>query len=62
MKIHVDMEACVGHGQCVIACPEVFELDGKGGVNYVAEPDDSLLDSVEAAIDACPEQAITSEE
>lgn len=27
MKVEVDRERCQGHGQCVIASPELFELD-----------------------------------
>lgn len=58
MKIHVDMEVCDGHAQCVFAAPKVFELDGKGKINYVSEPDESERDNVTAAADACPLLAI----
>ncbi|MCD2191509.1 ferredoxin [Actinomycetospora soli] len=27
MKIVVDYELCEGHGECVVAAPEVFDLD-----------------------------------
>lgn len=58
MKIRVDLEACDGHAQCVFAAPKVFQLDGKGKVNYVSEPDESERDRVMAAVDACPLLAI----
>ncbi|MCG2621117.1 ferredoxin [Arthrobacter sp. I2-34] len=58
MKIRVDMDACDGHAQCVFAAPNVFELDGKGKVNYIAEPDESERERVMAAADACPLLAI----
>lgn len=58
MKIKVDLDACLLHGQCVIAAPEVFSFDDDGGLVWVAEPDETLRDDVEAAADACPEQAI----
>lgn len=58
MKITVDMEICLLHGQCVIAAPEIFSFDDDGGLVWVAEPDEGLRDDAEAAADACPEQAI----
>lgn len=58
MKIHVNMEICLLHGQCVIAAPEIFSFDDAGGLLWVAEPDEGLRADAEAAADACPEQAI----
>ncbi|MGD9861601.1 MAG: ferredoxin [Pseudodonghicola sp.] len=58
MKISVDMEICLLHGQCVIAAPEIFSFDDDGGLVWVAEPDEALRADAEAAADACPEQAI----
>lgn len=58
MKVHVDMSICLLHGQCVIAAPQVFSFDDEGGLVWLAEVDDSLRADVEAAADACPEQAI----
>lgn len=62
MKVHVDMELCEYHGQCMIAAPEVFNLVEEGDLRYVAEPDDSLREVVEEAMDACPVQAISIED
>ena len=58
MKVHVDMSICLLHGQCVIAAPQVFSFDEAGGLVWVEEVDESLRGDVEAAADACPEQAI----
>ena len=58
MKVHVDMSICLLHGQCVIAAPEVFSFDDDGQLHWVEEVDESLRGDVEAASDACPEQAI----
>lgn len=58
MKVHVDMSICLLHGQCVIAAPQVFAFDDDGGLVWVAEVDEGLRGDVEAAQDACPEQAI----
>lgn len=58
MNVHVDMSICLLHGQCVIAAPEVFSFDDEGQLHWVEEVDESLRADVEAASDACPEQAI----
>jgi ferredoxin len=58
-KVVVDMELCQDYGQCVIAAPNVFDLDESGSLVFVAHPSPDELDNVEAAIDACPFQAIT---
>ncbi len=58
MNVHVDMSICLLHGQCVIAAPEVFSFDDEGQLNWVNAVDERLRVDVEAASDACPEQAI----
>ncbi len=58
MKVHVDMSICLLHGQCVIAAPQVFSFNDDGGLVWQADCDESLRADVEAAADACPEQAI----
>lgn len=59
MKIDVDLDACMLHGQCVIAAPDIFSFAEDGALVWVASPDAALRDDAEAAADACPEQAIT---
>lgn len=61
MKVSVDMTICLLHGQCVIAAPEVFSFDDDGGLVWVENVDEGLRGDVEAASDACPEQAIIIE-
>lgn len=61
MKVHVDMSICLLHGQCVIAAPQVFSFSDDGALVWVAEADASLRADVEAAANACPEQAIVIE-
>jgi len=58
MKVHVDMSICLLHGQCVIAAPQVFSFNDEGGLVWPADCDEALRADVEAAADACPEQAI----
>jgi ferredoxin len=59
MRVHVDESTCQHHGQCMIECPEVFQLTGADELRYETEPDESLRADVEAAADACPTQSIT---
>jgi len=61
MKVSVDMEACLLHGQCVIAAPQVFSFADDGALVWLEEVDAGLRADVEAAADACPEQAIAIE-
>lgn len=58
MKVVVDMTLCQDHGQCAIAAPEVFRMDESSKLVFDAEPDESLSDAVQDAIDVCPVQAI----
>ena len=59
MKVHVDLDVCQNYGQCVFAAPEVFDLDDAGDLVYQEVVDDSARPDVEAAVMACPVQAIT---
>jgi ferredoxin len=58
MRVIVDEETCDHHGQCMIECPEVFQLVGPSELRYVHEPDESRRDDVESAADACPTVSI----
>ena len=71
MRVIVDLNTCVNHGQCVFAAPSVFSLDENGHLIfrreaieiYVSEElDESLRDDVEEAADVCPVQAIEIED
>jgi len=59
MKIQVDPEKCQLHGQCTIAAPGLFNLDAVDKLRWTAQPTADQRADVEAAIDACPEQAIS---
>jgi ferredoxin len=61
MKVSVDRSVCQSHGQCVMAAPQVFDLDDELDLNYDAEPADELRDAVKEAALMCPTQAITVE-
>ena len=46
MRVSVDEQTCDHHGQCMIACPEVFQLIGPSELRYVPDPEESLRDDV----------------
>jgi ferredoxin len=59
MRIDVDMEVCQHYGQCVFAAPDVFDLDENAELRFQATASDDRHEDVEAAVAACPVQAIT---
>lgn len=63
MKPKINHDECIGDGICEEICPEVFELRDDG-LAYVIneEPDESLKDKIEEAIEECPTSAISLEE
>jgi ferredoxin len=63
MKVIVDFDACAAHGDCVVVAPEIFDLgeDDEVVTLLQEEPDESLRDKAQAAVDACPMAAIRLE-
>ena len=61
MKVTVDMGLCQANGACVVAAPEVFDLDDDDVLHWVEEPGEERRAEVEEAVRACPVQAITLE-
>lgn len=63
MKVHIDRTRCQNLGICTSLVPEVFELDDNGVMVLVKpEPDDEIRGSVENAVMACPQEAISLED
>lgn len=60
MKITVDFDLCEVHGDCVLAAPEVFDIDDDDDVVRVLndEPGEELRSKVETAMKMCPVSAI----
>ncbi|MBE0447655.1 MAG: ferredoxin [Actinobacteria bacterium] len=59
----VDHDECVGDGICEEICPEVFELRDDGLAYVINEdPDESLYEKIDEAIEECPAVAIAWEE
>jgi ferredoxin len=55
MKVSADREMCMGSGNCLVECPEVFALDEANVVLLLDEsPPAELHEKVERAVDACP--------
>lgn len=61
MKLVIDFQRCQGHTLCKIAAPELIELDDKDGhaVPSSGELQGAEVDAAYAAIDTCPEQALS---
>jgi len=59
MRVRIDSDACQGHGQCVIICPQVFSADEQG---FATAPGDNVAaeyaPAAERAEASCPERAI----
>ncbi|MGW1675378.1 ferredoxin [Streptomyces sp. NPDC002324] len=62
MKINVDRVKCTGLGICESFAPDVFEVDEDGHLLLLRErATPELLESVRAAIDGCPTEALSLE-
>ena len=62
MRVRVDPDSCEGHGECVDACPEIFQFvkdDDEIVTVLDAEPSDTDIQAkVRKAASACPVAAI----
>lgn len=58
LRVRVDPGLCEAHALCIEIAPEVFGL-GDDIATCDETPDESSHRSVEAAVSACPRQAIS---
>jgi len=58
--IEVDDETCIGCGQCVEICPEVFEIIGEKAM--AMNPERAGECNIDEAVEMCPVNAIMVEE
>lgn len=60
MRIEVDLDLCVGGGQCVLAAAEVFDQRDEDGVVVLLDeaPRAELHEAVREAAIRCPAAAI----
>jgi ferredoxin len=60
MTVSIDATKCQGHGRCALASPDLFDMDDHGyGVVLDPEPGPHYDAELTAAIESCPEQAIS---
>jgi ferredoxin len=62
-RVAVDLDTCQGYANCVVAAPEIFDIDDEKGTAIVLleTPQDSLRAAAEDAVRQCPTEAITLE-
>ena len=58
-RVQVDRDLCEGHALCVELAAEVFDVDSSDQATSVESPADEMREQVEAAVAACPRQAIS---
>jgi ferredoxin len=62
-KVHVERSTCEGYGNCVSACPGIFDLDDEGLVVLDVDAAESAsLDDLRSAAYDCPTSSITVSE
>jgi ferredoxin len=61
MKVHVDMNLCQAHGECVFAAPDVFELKDDDTLVWAEEVSEDRRAALEQAVQVCPMMAIRLE-
>jgi ferredoxin len=61
MKVHVDMNLCQSHGECVLVAPDVFELGDDDVLVWQEDVSDDRRAAVEDAVNVCPMMAISIE-
>lgn len=62
-RIIVDTTRCEAHGDCIIAAPEVFDLDDDNRVTLLRdEVGEDMREKVELAARSCPVMAIRIED
>ena len=63
MKITVNRALCDGNGNCAVAAPELFLLDDNDELLVLNDsPGEALRGKAEAAVRACPKNALSLEE
>ena len=59
-RVVVDYDLCEANGLCVMAAPDVFQLDDSDKLRLVVErPPPESIESVETAVRRCPKGALS---
>ncbi|HEY1973642.1 MAG TPA: ferredoxin [Pseudonocardia sp.] len=60
MRVVVDRDKCTGLGMCEAEAPDLFELQDDGSLVILNDqPSDTQRAEAEAAVDACPTEALS---
>jgi ferredoxin len=64
MKVTVDIDKCIGAGQCVLSAPDVFDQRDEDGLVVLLNPTPSAGQAADVthAAALCPAQAIIVED
>jgi ferredoxin len=62
MKVHVDMNLCQSHGECVLVAPDVFDLGDDDVLVWKENVADERRAEIEEAVNVCPMLAISIED
>ena len=62
MKVHVDMNLCQSHGECVSVAPDVFELGDDDVLVWHQDVPEDRRAAIEEAVNVCPMMAISIED
>jgi ferredoxin len=64
MKVTIDIDKCIGAGQCVLSAPDVFDQRDEDGLVVLLNPTPSAgqAEDVKHAAALCPAQAIIVED
>jgi ferredoxin len=63
LKIHIDRNACTGHGRCYALAPQLIEPDDMGyGVVAMEDVPVELEGAAQQCVANCPEKAVSLSE
>jgi ferredoxin len=62
MNVRIDKDSCVGCGNCVEICPEIFEMDGDLALAKINSVPEDLQGACRDAAESCPVEAVIIEE
>lgn len=63
IRVHIDTTTCNGYGNCLVAAPDVFDIDPDTNIAHTlpGRPHDADNDNVVEAAADCPVHAIRIE-
>jgi ferredoxin len=61
VRVSVDRDVCVAHGQCEYNDPDHFAINDDGDLELDENPPDSARETVLRAVSACPVRALSAD-